>query len=208
MRCSTASGSFRVTTTFGLRTDMIGQTSTGKTAAIKAKHALRGLALVGLLGVAGSVSAADKDRPTPSGYPVPRYLSIKVDPANARSGPSEDHRLLWIYHAKGLPVQVVAENETWRRICDPEGGLAWVHMRVTDGRRTVMQTQPQPVPLRAAPKPSAPIRAYMASRSIGQLDRCKDGWCRIKVGKAEGWAPEGALWGADPRPQCGQGLRR
>jgi SH3-like domain-containing protein len=195
-------------TTFGLCTDMIGQTSTGKTAAIKAKRAQVVLSLAIALTAAGSVSAADKERPTPSGYPVPRYISIKVDPANARSGPSEDHRLLWVYHAKGLPVQVVAENQTWRRICDPEGGLAWVHMRVTDGRRTVMQTQAQPVPLRASPKANAPVRAYMASRSIGQLDRCKGGWCRIKVGKTEGWAPEGALWGADPSPQCGQGLRR
>jgi hypothetical protein len=126
-------------TTFGLCTDMIGQTSTGKTAAIKAKRAQVVLSLAIALTAAGSVSAADKERPTPSGYPVPRYISIKVDPANARSGPSEDHRLLWVYHAKGLPVQVVAENQTWRRICDPEGGLAWVHMRVTDGRRTVMQ---------------------------------------------------------------------
>lgn len=165
------------------------------------------LAAAVFMAASGVVEAAD--RSTPSGFPVPRWVSIKVDPANARSGPSEDHRLLWIYHAKGLPVQVVAENQTWRRICDPEGGLAWVHMRVTDGRRTVMRTQPGAIALRASPRDNAGVRAYLASRAIGQLDRCKGGWCKVKAGKYEGWAREGDLWGADSKPQCsGSHLRR
>ena len=44
------------------------------------------------------------ERVTPSGLPVPRYVTLKFDPVNARAGPGDDHRLLWVYHAKGLPV--------------------------------------------------------------------------------------------------------
>ena len=74
--------------------------------------------------LAAPSSAADKaERQTPSGLPVPRYVSLKFDVVNARSAPGDDSRLLWIYRAKGLPVQVVAETPEWRRICDPEGGL-------------------------------------------------------------------------------------
>jgi hypothetical protein len=61
----------------------------------------------------------DKERVTPSGLSVPRYVSLKFDPVNARAGPSDDHRLLWVYHARGMPVQVIAETVEWRRICDP-----------------------------------------------------------------------------------------
>ena len=72
------------------------------------------------LAAAGRAAADDvKDHPTPSGLPVPRYVSLKFDSVNARAGPSDDHRLLWVFHARGLPVQVIAETEDWRRVCDP-----------------------------------------------------------------------------------------
>ena len=76
---------------------------------------------------APSVAADKSDRPTPSGLPVPRYVSLKFDTVNARAAPGDDSRLLWVYRQRGLPVQVVAETAEWRRICDPERGLAWVH---------------------------------------------------------------------------------
>ena len=62
--------------------------------------------------------------------PVPRYVSLKFDKVNARAGPGDDHKLLFVYRVRGLPLQVIAETSEWRRVCDPEGTLAWVHKRV------------------------------------------------------------------------------
>src|SRR3954471_10394800 len=104
------------------------------------------------LGLAGQAQAA-VDRSTPSGMPVPRYVSLKFDKVNARAGPGDDHRLLWVYRARGLPLQVIAETLEWRRVCDPEGATAWVHKRVTDGRRMTMNTRASPVVLLRRPKP-------------------------------------------------------
>lgn len=142
------------------------------------------------------------DRPTPSGLPVPRYVSLKFDEVNARAGPGDDHKRVWVYRVRGLPVQVVAETFEWRRICDPEGGVAWVHRRTTDGRRMVMRTAATPAPLRKSPRDEARVFAYLNARSLAALDRCKDGWCRIRVDGVTGWAPASDLWGADERPQC------
>lgn len=186
-------------------------TSTVANAAIKGGKRAGSILLSAMLMLFAfdAARAAGPERATPSGLPVPRWVSIKVDPARARAGPSEDHRVLWIYHARGVPVQVVAENQFWRRICDPEGGLAWVHSRVVDGRRTVMNMQPAQLPLRTAPKDNARVRAYLVPRSVASLERCKDGWCQVKVGSVEGWASEKALWGAAQTPQCrASGLRR
>jgi SH3-like domain-containing protein len=149
-----------------------------------------------------SAGADDKDRPTPSGLPVPRYVSLKFDNVNARAGPSDDHRLLWVYHAKGLPVQVIAETEDWRRICDPDGQVAWVHRRTTDGRRSVMRTQKGAVRILASPKPGASTVAYLAPRALASLDRCKGDWCKIAVGRVVGWAQASALWGVSDAVQC------
>ncbi|MEO8113685.1 MAG: SH3 domain-containing protein [Phenylobacterium sp.] len=142
------------------------------------------------------------ERSTPSGLPVPRYVSLKFDRVNARAGPGDDHRLLWVYRVRGLPVQVVAETSEWRRICDPQGGLAWVHKRTTDGRRMVMNLEARPAPLRGKPKADAPTKAYLTPRSLAALDRCGKGWCRVSVEGVSGWAREGELWGTAEAAQC------
>src|SRR6201985_3088897 len=120
------------------------------------------LGLTALLVLASAPNAAEKpektDRPTPSGLPVPRYVSLKFDTVNARSAPGDDSRLLWVYHARGLPVQVVAETAECGRICDPERGLAGVHRRTTDGRRMAMRLKPEPLALHA--------KADLSSRAV------------------------------------------
>lgn len=162
-----------------------------------------GLVLLTCL-LAGPAAAGGAARPreTPSGLAVPRYVSLKFDPVNARAGPGDDHRLRWVFHAKGLPVQVVAEADEWRRICDPDGQLSWVHKRTTDGRRTVMRTRPGPAPIRAGPRAAAPVVAYLAPRALADLDRCDKDWCRVRVGRTAGWAAASDLWGVADAPQC------
>ena len=148
------------------------------------------------------------ERATPSGYPVPRYITLKFDQVYARAGPGEDHRLLWVYRVKGLPVQVVAENSEWRRICDPAGGMAWVHKRLTDGRRNVLVTQGAPVAIRKKPKAEAEIVAYLNPRSMAALNRCEKGWCKVKLDGATGWTPARGLWGVSDALQCKAPARR
>jgi SH3-like domain-containing protein len=145
---------------------------------------------------------AQRNRPTPSGYPVPRYITLKFGEVNARAGPGDDHRLLWVYRARGLPVQVIAETREWRRVCDPEGGVAWVHRRVTDGRRAVINLGSLPQPLLKKPRAGADTAALLAARSIASLDRCDDGWCKLKAGRATGWVRQGVLWGTSDAVQC------
>jgi SH3-like domain-containing protein len=156
-----------------------------------------GLALL-LLADAGAAA----ERQTPSGLPVPRYVSLKFDRVNARAGPGDDHRLLWVYKVKGLPVQVVAETLEWRRVCDPEGSLVWVHKRTTDGRRTVMNTGQARITLLRRPRPDARAAAFLNPRALATLDKCEKGWCRVRADGVAGWAHEGDLWGTAEAPQC------
>ena len=157
---------------------------------------------------AAATAWAAPEAHTPSGFPVPRYVSLKIQTVNARGGPGDDHRLLWVYHARGLPVQVVAENSEWRRICDPDGGLAWVHKRTTDAPRTVIRTQERPLALHSSAKESARVVAYLRPKAIANLTKCDErGWCKIKVDGVSGWIPSPQVWGLDESPQCGAVLR-
>ena len=169
-----------------------------KSLALSAAACLAGLCLPD-----GTAAAATpQERVTPSGMAVPRYVSTKFDKVNARAGPGDDHRLLFVYKVRGLPLQVVAETLEWRRVCDPQGNLAWVHKRTTDGRRTAINTQSRPVALLKKPKPGWKAAAYLNPRALATLDRCEKGWCKVKADGASGWTPEGQLWGTVDAQQC------
>ena len=167
-------------------------------------RAVAGAALVALAALTGCGpgKAAHQGRVTPSGLPVPRYVSLKFDEVNARGGPGDDYKLLWVYRAKGLPVQVVAEADDWRRVCDPYAGLAWVKSTGVDGRRTVARLDVAPLPLRAGPSASAKVEAILAGHSVAGFDRIHGGWVRLKAPGGAGWAPVSAVWGLDEHQQC------
>ena len=141
-------------------------------------------------------------RETPSGLPVPRYVATKFETVNARSGPGDDYATVWTYHTRGLPLQVVAETEEWRRVCDPDGAVAWVHRRTVAETRRVMRTAASDLPLRAHPADGAREVAALASRATAALGPCRDGWCRLTADKTSGWAPQGEVWGVADVRQC------
>lgn len=139
-------------------------------------------------------------RKGPSGYCVPRYLSLKAGEVFGRKGPGMTYDKVWTYHVRGLPVQVIAETREWRKICDPDGQTTWVHISMLDGRRAVVARED--APLRRKPSDSAGATAELRGKAMAQLDRCEEGWCKVKVGGASGWTRADALWGVAETAQC------
>ncbi|MEO9211550.1 MAG: SH3 domain-containing protein [Caulobacteraceae bacterium] len=166
-----------------------------------------GLAALALAGCQQQV-AAGKDCPAAqrarsvSGFCVPRYVSLKRGEVYGRKGPGKDYPAQWIYHVKGLPVQIVAETQDWRRVCDPDGGVTWVHRSMVDGRRTVMAMGATPVALRKAPRTAAPAAGLLNARALAALEGCRGSWCKVAVGGVSGWVDAGAVWGLAGQAQC------
>lgn len=79
-----------------------------------------------------------KAQSTPSGYRVPRYVSLKYDNVIGRTGPSKGHPMAWRYRRSGLPMIVVAETEVWRKVRDVNGDESWMNRRLLDGKRMVL----------------------------------------------------------------------
>jgi SH3-like domain-containing protein len=150
----------------------------------------------------GKDCAPEARATTISGYCLPRYVSLKRDKVYARRGPGVDYPALWVYHAKGLPVQVVAETLEWRRVCDSDGGAVWVHRSMVDGRRTVVALGAAAVPVLKAPRVEATSQGLLRPRALATLDRCDGAWCRIRVDGETGWVKADRLWGVSPARQC------
>lgn len=161
--------------------------------------------VVGALAVAVLAGAGDlmpDGRPTPSGQPVPRWLTLKSDEVHARQGPGLDYRILWEYRAAGLPVQVIAETSEWRKICDPEGAVVWVHRSVVSSRRSLFNPSSEEAPIRAGRSADAAVRARLAPRSLISVEGCEDGWCEVRSRRLRGWVRAQGLFGVQEQPLC------
>ena len=108
---------------------------------------------------------------------------LKSDHVNVRGGPNKDHDVAWIFTRSGLPVEITAEFENWRRIRDRDGAEGWVYHSLLSGKRTAYVTQPKTqtefVSLRESADPSSPERAKLERGVIGTVKRCTGQWCRF-----------------------------
>ena len=133
-----------------------------------------------------------------SGLPVPRYVSLKSDHVNVRAGPTKDNDVAWVYTKAGLPVEITAEYENWRRVRDSEGAEGWVYHSLLSGRRTAVVTMKNKDDLASiydTADPTSAVAARLQAGVVAQVKRCKDGWCRIIGAGFDGWIEQQRLWG-------------
>jgi len=150
------------------------------------------VAPVGALGQAGGAA---------SGLPVPRYVSLKADKVNVRGGPSRDHDVAWVFTRAGIPVEITAESENWRRIRDAEGAEGWVFHSLLSGRRTVLispTAKAAAFSLYERPGEDTRVLAKLEPRVLGTVRTCDKKWCRIFGEGFDGFIQQHLLWGVYP----------
>jgi SH3-like domain-containing protein len=136
-----------------------------------------------------------------SGLPVPRFVSLKSDRVNVRGGPTKDHDVSWVYTRAGLPVEITAEFENWRRIRDWEGAEGWVYHSLLSGRRTALvtpKTKDDLIPVCDNPDRECSVIAKLQAGVSGMVKRCTGTWCRVTGAGFDGWVEQGRLWGVYP----------
>jgi SH3-like domain-containing protein len=171
---------------------------------------LAGLAAIAGLGAIlfvhpSTITAAPSDKPSArtagSGLPVPRFVSLKASRVNVRVGPGEDYRVAWVFVKPGLPIEVIQEFDNWRRIRDSDGQVGWVFQSLLSGKRTAVVAPWQggePRPIRASDSVDARITAYLEPGVMGEVKRCRSGWCQIEGQGYAGWIARDQLWGVYP----------
>jgi len=150
-------------------------------------------------GFMSNIAHAAKDSPAvTSGLPIPRYVSLKSDHVNVRAGPTKDNDVAWVYTRVGLPVEITAEFENWRRVRDSEGSEGWVYHSMLSGRRTAvvtMKSKDELAPLYDRADPSSAMAARLQAGVVTQVKKCSNGWCRVTGNGFDGWIEQQRLWG-------------
>lgn len=153
------------------------------------------LALVVLLALDGQPADAQAGRST--GLPLPRFVSLAVDRVNVRFGPGKQYPINWVFARKGMPVEIIEEFDTWRKIRDYEGEEGWIHSSLLSSKRMVMITG-DVRDLRRTPGPEARVVLRAEPGVIGQLFDCEENWCRIEIDGRRGWLQRSEFWGTRP----------
>ena len=141
--------------------------------------------------------------------PLPRFVSLRADTVNLRSGPGVRYPVAWVYVRRGLPVEVIAEYETWRQIRDIDGAEGWVHQSMLSARRTAIVRKrgaakdPRTMGLVPLLKTNTVPTETVASLEPGvvvTVQRCPadTAECRVEIDGHQGWLTRDVLWGVQP----------
>ena len=136
-----------------------------------------------------------------TGLTLPRYASLKTDRVNLREGPDKAHATKWVFQRAGLPVEITAEFETWRKVRDSEGSEGWVLHSLLSGRRTALVApgkKDQNFKIFARASESADLAATLQSGVIANIRNCDGAWCLIDGDSFRGYIRQSNLWGVYP----------
>jgi SH3-like domain-containing protein len=156
------------------------------------------LVLTVMAGMEAPASAEDKPAGIETGLPLPRFVSLKANKVNVRVGPSRSHPVRWVYQRKGLPIEVLAEFENWRRVRDMDGDVGWIYHTLLDGRRHGLvkpSNGEETATLYYGPGGTGEAIAAAEPGVVVALEACGSDWCRAQAGGYTGWIAKRDLWG-------------
>lgn len=140
-----------------------------------------------------------------TGFPLPRFVSIRPNEANVRVGPGSAYDIRWTFMRSGLPVEITAEFGNWRKIRDMEGDEGWIRHDLLTGRRTAViapWSDGDPVPARRAPSLDASTRFLLQPGVLAEILECDGTWCDVMSVDPQvewrGFVRQTSLWGAYP----------
>ena len=109
---------------------------------------------------------------------------------------------------KGLPVEIIAEFDAWRKVRLHDGDEGWIHSSLLSSRRTIM-IKDEIAELRRTPTADARVVLRAEPGVIGELLDCEEDWCRVEIeGRPRLAATPGVLGRAARRNRLASRLQR
>lgn len=176
---------------------------------IIARHRQRLLVLLTWLALLASLLTLPAfAQANPSGLPLPRFASTRSEPINVRVGPGQRYDIAWTYLKSDLPVEIVQEFDTWRKIRDVDGTEGWIHQNLLTGTRAGYVTPiiaNGEIALLASPSVDAAVRARLGPGLKVTIKACDGTWCEVSASAPaqrsttySGYMQQDELWGVYP----------
>ena len=122
------------------------------------------------------------------------FRTLRNDTANLRQGPSFDYPIKIFYKKKFLPVLIQDSSSNFRKIRDHENNSGWIHISQLSKKRAAIVTDDDLLMFERATIYSNPVVILKKGRLV-KINKCKEGWCKVKSNKFKGWIKNESLWG-------------
>ena len=122
------------------------------------------------------------------------FLTLRNDVVNLRQGPSFDYPVKIIYKKKYLPVIVKDKLENFRKVIDHEKNSGWIHISQLSKKKAGIININISILFDKPTIYSKPIAKIEKGR-LCLIKKCKDIWCKIRVGNYVGWIKKDNIWG-------------
>lgn len=138
--------------------------------------------LLTLIALSGTAPVVAQDNP--SGLPLPRFATTRSTPINVRVGPGTRYDIVWVYQQAGVPVEIIQEFDTWRKIRDVDGEVGWVHQNLLSGDRAGYAAPWNPearVPIMPGKSEEGQPRAILGAGFRVAIAECDGTWCEVSA---------------------------
>jgi SH3-like domain-containing protein len=136
-----------------------------------------------------------------TGLSIPRFVSLKASEVNSRVGPGAEYQIAWVFKRAGLPVEILAEFESWRQVRDSDGMTGWVAAALLSARRTAVVApwvKERTVFNLTSSRGGSSEVARIEPGAIVDIVYCDGEACEVYAGQQKGWVPQKNLWGVYP----------
>ena len=122
------------------------------------------------------------------------FLSLKKNKVNVRYGPSFKSPVKFVYKKINLPIKQIDKKENWRRIIDLKNNSGWIHWSQLKPINSIIPLK-EKILFNKSSNFSKPLAKIQKGRVL-IIQKCIEGWCKIKSGKFKGWIKTDNIWGS------------
>ncbi len=141
-----------------------------------------------------------------SGLKLPRFVSTHSKPINIRVGPGKKYDIAWVFVKSGVPVEVINEFDTWRKIRDFSGAEGWIHQTLLSNKRTgrINISSDEQISLYEKSMEQSDVLAKIGTDYPLAMKQCDGTWCEIiiqyendreKQVSLNGYVRQSTIWG-------------
>ena len=130
-----------------------------------------------------------------TGWKLPRFVSLKSDEVNLRVGSGMKYPIVLKYIVKNLPVEIIEENNDWRKIRDIAGNEGWILEGLLQGDKFAIINQSYNESAQIYSHPKGRIIGKIGKNNVVKINSCLSHWCKIKYKNYSGWINKKNLWG-------------
>lgn len=139
--------------------------------------------------------AVEPDAYNNTGLKIPRFVSLSKNKVFVRTGPGLRYPIKWVFKKQGLPIEIIQEFDTWRKIRDVDGDEGWVHQALLTGKRNALVIAEKGGLLVRKPVTDARPVALLEPKVLFYIEECSGAWCLGETDGFEGWIERKSLWG-------------